>query len=218
MNYLGVDNWDAVLAMFEAGGKFASAWGFLEVLRQAELGDIAGVEKIMHPDEGWWETTKLLFGAFTEENGRLMLQLEDSDAVVAADLIGMIGSNLGQDAIFKLNRRYVTNNKHYHIRIEDEIDWVEVGFDAAGIGADLISFGAGGRIIQGVQVGKKAEQLGNALNVANTFYTFGTAVRDGYVSEPEFIDIVMSGMGFIPYVGTALDVINLFDALLDVSP
>ena len=98
------------------------------------------------------------------------------------------------------------------------MDWVEIGFDAAGIGADLISLGAGGRIIQGVQVGKQAEQLGNALNIANTFYTFGTAVKDGYVSESEYADIVISGMGFIPYVGTALDVINLFDALLDVSP
>ncbi len=33
MKYLHADNWDAVLAMFEKGGKFAGAWGFLEVLK-----------------------------------------------------------------------------------------------------------------------------------------------------------------------------------------
>ncbi|MEI2692534.1 MAG: RHS repeat-associated core domain-containing protein [Anaerolineae bacterium] len=39
MGYLGVSTWDDVLAMFGEGGVMAGAWGFLEVLRQAELGD-----------------------------------------------------------------------------------------------------------------------------------------------------------------------------------
>ncbi|HEY52283.1 MAG TPA: hypothetical protein G4N94_02365 [Caldilineae bacterium] len=65
MQYLGADNWDAVLAMFETG-RFAGAWGFLEVLRQAELGDAAGVEKIMDTEEGWWESFGLLSGKFSE--------------------------------------------------------------------------------------------------------------------------------------------------------
>ncbi len=199
MNYLGVDNWDAVLAMFEEGGKFAGAWGFLEVLRQAELGDVAGVEKIMHPDEGWWETTKLLFGAFTEENGRLMLQLEGSDAVVAADLIGMIGSNLGQDAIFWLKYHYVTNNKYIHV-VDRGVDWVGAGFDVIGLAADAFSAGIGGRFVNGAQAAYRAKRLGTTLSEVS--------------GRLDWISVVRSSTAFAndPNVSTGMDV------ALDVAP
>ncbi len=43
MQYLGVSTWDDVLAMFGEGGMMAGAWGYLEVLRQAELGSPIGM-------------------------------------------------------------------------------------------------------------------------------------------------------------------------------
>ncbi len=41
--YLGVDTWDAVLAFFGEGGRYAGLWGWLEVLRQAEIGSTFGI-------------------------------------------------------------------------------------------------------------------------------------------------------------------------------
>jgi len=39
MRYLGVDNWEEVLAFFREGGLLAGKWGWLATLRQAQLGD-----------------------------------------------------------------------------------------------------------------------------------------------------------------------------------
>ena len=38
MEYLGVTTWDEVLAMFGEGGAMAGVWGYLEALREAQLG------------------------------------------------------------------------------------------------------------------------------------------------------------------------------------
>jgi RHS repeat-associated protein len=69
MQYLGVSTWDAVLVMFGEGGAMAGAWGYLEVLRQAELGD---------PISMWYDIgggmgpMAPISGSFYEQDGQLM--------------------------------------------------------------------------------------------------------------------------------------------------
>ena len=60
----------------------------------------------------------------------------------------------------------MTNNEHIHV-VDRGVDWVGVGLDAIGITADLISLGAGGRIVNGIQVGKAVSAAGQTIDSAS---------------------------------------------------
>ncbi len=71
--YLGVKNWEDVLAQFDKGGKYEGQWGWLEVLRNARINDQvafyspSGDPKQINPNQTYR-------GRFTEgDSGKLML-------------------------------------------------------------------------------------------------------------------------------------------------
>ncbi len=70
MQYLGVSTWDDVLAMFGEGGVMAGAWGFLEVLRQAELG--TPISMWFDVGNGFNASQPNMMGMFSEQDGALV--------------------------------------------------------------------------------------------------------------------------------------------------
>ena len=120
------------------------------------------------------------------------------------------------------NRYIRSSEKYLHYRLEGDIDWIDVALDAGGIAADIVSFGVGGRVINGVQVGRKARQVGNTLNKASAAYAVGQA---GYHAATDSLTVddgkslTYSAVGlFVPGVGTVADAVSLFDNLFRVSP
>ena len=70
MQYLGVGTWDDVLAMFGEGGVMAGAWGFLEVLRQAELG--TPISMWFDVGSGFNASQPNMMGMFSQQDGALV--------------------------------------------------------------------------------------------------------------------------------------------------
>ena len=90
MNYLGVDTWEAVLAMFGEGGQFAGAWGFLEVLREAEFGD--EISMFFGIESGFAANTPNFWGYFA-------ILPDEPDQLLFAGMIGTSGVNVLWDAL-----------------------------------------------------------------------------------------------------------------------
>ncbi len=83
MQYLGVDNWDAVLAMFEEDGIYEGQWGWLETLHTAEVGD--NVYLMTGPE---LENSSATFqGSFVQMNDTLMFINQEGDPVNPASLL-----------------------------------------------------------------------------------------------------------------------------------
>ena len=193
MKYLHVDNWDAVLAMFEEGGQFAGAWGYLEVLRQAELDDTAQADYTSITKEGWRDTLTLLKGVFTEQEGNLMLSLMDGGSAVDAGLLGYLGSYNRENVSYRVNQNYVGNYVHTHV-VDRGVDWIGAGFDVVGLAADAFSVGIGGRFVNGAQAAYRAKRLGTTLSEVS--------------GRLDWISVTRSMTGFAddPNASTALDV------------
>ncbi len=73
MGYLGVSTWDDVLAMFGEGGVMAGAWGYLEVLRQAELG--TPISMWFNVGNGFNASQPNMMGMFSEQDGALVFSV-----------------------------------------------------------------------------------------------------------------------------------------------
>ncbi len=221
MKYLHVDNWDAVLAMFNDGGQFAGAWGFLEVLRQAELGDTAQADYTHIPKEGWRDTCTLLKGIFTEQDGNLMLSLLESDAVVDAGLLGYLGSYNRKNISYWVNQNYVGNYAHTHV-VDRGVDWVSVGFDTAGIAADVLTDGIGGRIVNSAQAALTAKSVGAVVDMLSVSYTSGKMIErlmKGELPYAELGDVGLDLLGIpIPVVPDLVSIITELRHNLYIGP
>ncbi len=193
MKYLHADNWDAVLAMFEKGGKFAGAWGFLEVLRQAELGDTSQVDYSGISKEGWRVTMTLLKGVFTEQDGYLMLSLSDRDVTVDAGLMGYLGSYNLEKVSYRVNQNYVGNYIHTHI-VDRGVDWGGVAVAGTSLTLDLVSGGTVGAV--------KDFAKTSALVVDLTFGTIDF-LKMSETGENVGETIFWDAVGFVPIAGDA---------------
>ena len=92
MNYMGVDTWEEVLAMFEDGGQYAGAWGWLEVLRQAELEDTVS---FWYYSADAYQTD--MVGVFTEKDGDLVFQFEGGGEIPGIQLAAIGMDNLSSE-------------------------------------------------------------------------------------------------------------------------
>jgi len=90
ISFFGIETWEDVLDLFRKGGKYEGRWGWLEILRKAELGDritidwgdLVHIKDITLPIE-------FIFG--TDSNGNLILV---SDGVyMEHEIAGMFGEN-----------------------------------------------------------------------------------------------------------------------------
>ncbi len=216
MQYLGVDTWDDVLAMFGEGGAMAGAWGILGLLREAELGDNLDV---------WWSVldnpqAPFLQAKFYEENGQLMIggimqvgahKWQHSMSLSnVADLHDATFIVYGTDSLGV----YARNGVYGQLKFDaSRVDWVGVGLDTTGLILDLLSAGAGGRIVNMIQVVEKTDYLTH-INVLYSGYSFGKEVRDGLsVSEAisigaDFTDIALNVAGVqVPYVMDGIGIV-----------
>ena len=66
--------------------------------------------------------------------------------------------------------------------------------------------------------GVYAQKIGRKLNYTSFFYALDASLEDGTLDKEDIKGIVYSGAGFLPYVGTAMDVVSVIDAIFDVSP
>jgi RHS repeat-associated protein len=229
MQYLGVSTWDDVLAMFGEGGVMAGAWGFLEVLRQAELGD--NISMWMDALNST-QSLPFLAGAFYEQDGQLMfggtMQIGDNTWQAAMGIVTFASlSGNGNPTRFwvqgAMTNAYLYNVQYSHLKFEDadDIDWVGAGLDVASIGADAVSFGVGGRLIKGVAVGAKAQDIGRTLNWIDVSYSLGDVgqgIAGGNLSVDEGKLLGYSVLGFVPIVGTGVSVVSLLDNVLKLEP
>ena len=224
MRYLGVSTWDDVLAMFGEGGVMAGAWGFLEVLRQAELGD---------PISMWYDISSgispiaPITGSFYEQDGQLMfggqMGAGANPLFLPAVVFGQMSTN-GRASAWSVNNGamyFIFNEKHYHLRFKDsdQIDWVGVGLDAGGIVADVVSGGAGGRVVNGIQVARAARTTGDALNalsVGMSIGYLGVAIDQGKDVSARSRDLALATAGF--FIPIAPDVISLTRGLMIYTP
>ena len=147
MKYLGVKTWDDVLAMFGEEGRFAGMWGWLETLRQAELGDQimfwqngSGPFNAHQPD---------ILGTFYEQDGQLMF--------TGAILNWAMGSGVGVTLPAMTAAGFVSSSGRYQIYGQaptevgvkhthtvwhpDRVDWVDVGLGIVSASSD-VGFGA----------------------------------------------------------------------------
>jgi RHS repeat-associated protein len=229
MGYLGVSTWDDVLAMFGEGGVMAGAWGFLEVLRQAELGDNISM---------WMDALNstqalpFLAGGFYEQDGQLMfggtMQIGDNTWQATMGVVAFASlSGNGSPTRFWVQgattNAYLYNIQYGHLKFEDadDIDWAGASLDVASIGADAVSLGVGGRIIKGVAVGAKAQDISRALNWIDVGYSLGDVgqgIASGNLSVDQGKSLGYSVFGFVPIVGTGVSVVSLLDNVLKVEP
>jgi len=219
MNYLGVDTWEAVLAMFGDGGRFGGNWGWLEVLRQAELGDSIAM---------WWSVGVIdaynssISGVFSEDdNGQLLFRgtFLGGNWVVPGMTLGQMQSSDGSDILYRVADRYIVNSKHYHLVFHKErVDWVDVGLDAVGaadtlgyamMGAGMAAVTAGtggiGLLLGGVVIAGLANAADmTAAGKAVADYQRGKETLSGLA-----VDLGTGIGGIFPGYGTAFDMVDL---------
>ena len=218
MRYLGVSTWDDVLAMFGEGGVMAGAWGFLEVLQQAELGD---------PISMWMDALNstqslpFLVGTFSEQDGQLIfvgtMQIGDNTWQATMGVVAFASlSGNGNPTRFWVQgataNAYVYNTKYGHLKFDaSRVDWVGVGLDGLGIVTDVLTVGAGGRAVNGVQVAKTARSVGQISDAAS-FTISGAALavdlKDGADSWGMWADFGLDAAGlYLPVVPDAISLV-----------
>lgn len=219
MNYLGVDTWEAVLAMFGEGGQFGGNWGWLEVLRQAKLGDSIAM---------WWSVGGIdaynspIAGVFSEdENGQLLFRgtFLGGNWVVSGMTLGQMQSSDGSDILYRVADRYIVNRKHYHLVFHKErVDWVDVGLDAVGaadtlgyamMGAGMAAVTAGtggiGLLLGGVVIAG----LANAADMTAAGKAVADYQRGKSTGSELAVDLGLGVGGVVPAVGTYVDAASL---------
>lgn len=227
MNYLGVKTWEEVLKMFEKSGKFAGAWGWLKVLRDAELGDTIHLW-LDTSTHGFDASQADMVGAFTEIDGQLMIA-----TTAGAILPGMGPAGILQTyahPIMRLNGDmnngpYIYNKKYTQLIFHPgKVDWVDVGLDTVGasgavgyamMGAGIVAVTAGtggvGLLLGGVVI--------SGVAAAADMTAAGKAVADyqrgGATGKELAVDMALGVGGVIPTVGTYADAASL---VRDVKP
>ncbi len=226
MKYLNVDTWEEVLAMFAEGGQFAGRWGVLGLLRAANLGDkldaYDGCFSVTCAKEEWgYKHAKKASGILRERDGQLLLEGSETwnfaTLATSADLYHLDSAN-----VWVGYKVYWDHVRYDWLRVERNIDWVGVGFDLGGVAADIVTFGAAGRVINAVQVANSARKVGQALDVSGAAYNLGAGAvewyQEGRISGETARSIGYSAAGFIPGLGTLSDATSAIDGIFYWGP
>ncbi len=218
--YLGAKTWDDVLAMFKKGGQLEGAWGYLEVLREAELGDTLNIW-LDHTSHGFNSYLADWSGRFTEKGGKLMIATDAGAVVAGTAPAGILQSYA--NPIMRLGDRegqkYIFNSVYTHVVFRPQnIDWTAVGLDAvgasgaagyamAGTGIVAVEAGTGGvgLLLGGVVV----SGLASAANMTSV----GKHIADYTRGHSNIGDLVVDvGLGLsslVPEYGAVADVMSL---------
>ena len=220
MKYLGVTTWDEVLAMFGEGGAMAGVWGYLEALREAQLG--TPIKMWFDVSYGFNKNQPDMTGIFYEQNGDLMFAATFtnwSGAGVSWSVVGLSATaasqTLGAAAIYQVGSlgSYLDPNQQYiHLQFDaTRVDWLGVGLDATGIVADAVTAGAGGRVINGIQIADVARVTGETLDVAS-MYNSGAAlavdIHEGNSSGASLAGFGLATAGlYVPVIPDAVSLL-----------
>ena len=183
MGYLGVSTWDDVLAMFGEGGVMAGAWGVLEVLRQAELGD--NISMWMDALNST-QSLPFLAGALYEQDGQLMfggtMQIGDNTWQAAMGIVSFASlSGNGNPTRFWVQgattNAYLYNVQYGHLKFEaNRVDWTSVGLGIAALGQDAgLAIGVAGAMTVNpalMLAGVSMIGLGVAAEATSVAYTY----------------------------------------------
>jgi RHS repeat-associated protein len=152
MAYLGVSMWDDVLAMFGDGGVMAGAWGFLEVLRQAELG--TPVSMWFDVGSGFNASQPNMMGMFSEQDGTLVFSgafLDWSGAGGSWAIGGLsivttstLLPSTGQYQVGRFGNYLDAQAQYLHVFHPERVDWYDAGVDVFGIVGDVALVAAPG--------------------------------------------------------------------------
>ncbi len=224
MTYLDVDSWEAVLALFGEGGRYAGLWGWLEVLRQAEIGSTFGIYtatggqvfsgRFAQGDDGYLflegEYLKPSQGWVYPAHGRPYYVTANSSANLPSEAAAWLGAGGG----YYVNASSIAAHTRYqHLKFDpsridqqalrDELQsaagTVGGGLVVAGVGSGNIPLAAAGGalVLNGVRVDISA----TARSVAN--------YRKGTISGWELVaDLVVTGGGYTP-MGPYFDAVSI---------
>ncbi len=206
MAYLGVKTWEGVLALFERGGALEGKWGWLETLRWARLGD----EMLFFRNFGglWPSDEALVFqGTLVDWEGQLYIR--SKEAWIPASKAAWLGNAYGVARLYSDEHKVYlgtlyAEQRYYHLKFDpSKVDWVGVGLDTAGIIADSISFGIGGRGVKAAKIARAAEQasvLISDISLYRTGIPFALNYTRGDASLPQAIDFALDALGlYIPF-------------------
>ena len=222
MQYLGVSTWDDVLAMFGEGGVMAGAWGFLEVLRQAELG--MPISMWFDVGNGFNASQPNMMGMFSEQDGALVFSgafldwsgaggtwtISGLSAVTASTMmpstgqyqVGWSGGYIGAGSQIK----HVGFDSH-------KVNWHDVQM---GLWAASSDIGGAMAVAGAISLDPLLAQFGAlwwvGANAAN-WYSLGGTVADWQRGEATTVDlsvsVVTTVFGTIPVAGLYFDFVGI---------
>jgi RHS repeat-associated protein len=198
MGYLGVSTWDDVLAMFGEGGVMAGAWGFLEVLRQAELGDPISM---WYDISGGMTSIASVTGSFYEQDGQLMfggqIGADANPLFLPAVVFGQMSMH-GRASAWSVNNgamHFILNKQYSHLVFRpNQVDWYDAGVDVFGIVGDVALVAAPGpgtvvwlasEFAELTSVGKQWDQLETG-NPSDVLLDYGVIVAQDAKLLPQW--------------------------------
>jgi len=227
MTYLGVDSWEAVLALFGQGGSLEGRWGWIEILRNARLGDSIAIRKhhSTWPNPSNGDVPTIFDGVFEEQDGQLVVRgrygsqaagRAGTAAILSAtDAAVLVPASNASGVHEYWSTRLITASSVKWSRPKfhpDKVDWVGAGMDALGIGADLVTTGIGGRIVNGIQVGTVTGKIGKALDyttAGRAAVSASSAALQGNFGWGDVGNLGLAGAGiWIPVVPDAASLIT----------
>lgn len=202
--------------MFEKDGKFAGEWGWLEVLRQAELGDT--ISLVQGDDSGvfYWDGADVI-GSFYEMAGQLMFLGTLGSPQTLIDLpASLLPSMTKQTGMYQVNNGnfILAPYKTYHLSYDaSKVDSTSVGLT---IGSATADFGLA-TALGGAAAGQPLLALAGAVywvgGTAAGWVNLGRTIAEwqrGEASRTDLIvDVGTTLVGTIPAVGTPMDVLSL---------
>jgi len=218
MKSFGVSTWDEVLAFFQnENSSLYGRWGWLEILRRATDGTFLdqGVTYSLSGGIADWRGR----GIFESSNSGIFLRclknLSGSELMQFNPLQWerfvdqkIVGAGQGEFAgrgeakdIYRLSgvgQSFYTHisTQYSHVRFDaSKVDWVDAGFDLAGITADLFTVGLGGRAVNVIQAAEKTGSLVDALSIAYSLYSNFDGVLDGESAWGALGDVSLSYAG-----------------------
>ncbi len=225
MTHFGVETWEEVLAFFEAGGELEGRWGWLEVLREVELGDKVQVL------EGWsaWAWNEetgtpgsvndftIFAGTFVDRDGQLFVQ--SGENLVPANVVGLRGNayytaHHSRASGYYGGRQIYAERKYYHLRFDPgRVDWVDVGLGVLSASSDVglataVTSASTGNPV-GAVVGVHLYGFGQAASVVSPIKTYSEWQRGEATTVDLGVEVVTSVGGMVPVIGTLFDIAGI---------
>jgi hypothetical protein len=224
MDFLDVDTWEEVLAFFEEGGELEGRWGWLYILRQANVGD--KLEIYGEWDEGRGDYPLLFEGRFAiTDYGSLVLRgtfyggkedWEGYETGIRHEDAARWGSAYKYRGYFKKGPVYFIDGvfpgeKHNSLRYDfDQVDKVAVLRDVGGIGLGILEF---------TPVAGPAATIGMAVDIQSLIDGEKELDANGwpYIWDAplDYAGMGADAAGLIPGVGIGGDVAGIVFSLLE---